>query len=258
MDVAPKTQQQLTAAQFGARAGAYVTSAVHAQGEDLRLMAERAAAFHPKTVLDMGCGGGHAAFALSPAASQGVTASDLSAEMLQAVAAEAQRRGLSNIETRQAAAEDLPFADASFCLVASRFSAHHWSDLRVGLRQARRVAKRGALGLFVDVVSPGRPLLDSFLQTFEMLRDPSHVRNYSAAEWQDALAAAGFALRCVQCFRLPIEFSSWVTRMNTDPVHAQAIRSLQGKMAAEVKTHFALADDGSFTLDTAVFEVEAV
>ena len=35
---------------------------------------------------------------------------------------------------------------------------------------------------------------DTFLQTIELLRDPSHVRDYRISEWRDMLAAAGFAV----------------------------------------------------------------
>ena len=251
------TQETLVARQFGPQAAAYVASAVHAQGEDLQQLASLAKSFGPKTVLDLGCGGGHVAFAVAPHARHSVVAYDLSAEMLAAVSAEAERRGLHNVTTRQGAAERLPFADREFCMVASRFSAHHWSDLRAGLREARRVAKPGALGVFIDVVSPGTPLLDTSLQTLEMLRDPSHVRNYSMAEWQEALASAGFAVRRAQSRRLPLEFGPWIARINTPDSHVQAIRSLQSKLSQSVRAHFAIQDDGGFALDTAVFEVEA-
>lgn len=70
-------QQALVAAQFGPRAEAYVTSAVHAQGEDLNRIAGWAAARRPARALDLGCGGGHVAFALSPHAGE-VIAYDLS------------------------------------------------------------------------------------------------------------------------------------------------------------------------------------
>ncbi len=35
-------------------------------------------------------------------------------------------------------------------------------------------------------MSPGRAALDTHLQAVELLRDTSHVRDYSAGEWQAA------------------------------------------------------------------------
>jgi hypothetical protein len=40
--------------------------------------------------------------------------------------------------------------------------------------------------------------------------------------------------------------------MRTPDVHVAAIRALQRRAPAEVRDHFALADDGSFTVDTAL------
>ena len=122
----------LVASQFGSRASAYVTSAVHAQGEDLRDLAALVTGAAGAHVLDLGCGGGHASFAVAPHVAK-VVAYDLSAAMLEAVTAEAAVRGIANLTTRQGPAEALPFADASFDVVITRFSAHHWADMPAGI-----------------------------------------------------------------------------------------------------------------------------
>ena len=36
----------------------------------------------------------------------------------------------------------------------------------------------------IDVVAPEAALLDTTLQTIDLLRDMSHVRNYCASEWR--------------------------------------------------------------------------
>lgn len=141
-------------AQFGPRARAYVESAVHAKGADLEALEFLLARLRPPKALDLGTGGGHVAYLMARHAGQ-VTAADLSPDMLAAVAATARERGLANIETVEAPAEDLPFAAGSFDFLACRYSAHHWRNLAAGLRQARRVIKRGATAVFIDVQTPG-------------------------------------------------------------------------------------------------------
>lgn len=246
-------QQRLVVTQFGPRAAAYVASSVHAQGPDLdqldAILRERPAT----NVLDLGCGGGHVSLRAAPFAGH-VVAYDLAEPMLAAVAKLAADRGLVNISTRQGAAETLPFADASFDMVLSRYSAHHWCDLSAALRETRRVLTHGGRVIFMDVIAPERPALDTYLQSVELLRDPSHVRDYSATEWLDALAAAGLVPGPVTRRRLRLEFAPWIERINTPEPHIAAIRSLQHMVADDVKAHYEIESDGSFSIDIATFE----
>ncbi len=248
------TQEQLVARQFGAQAGAYLTSLVHAQGDDLEALAgmvrERAAAGQGVRTLDLGCGGGHVSYAAA-AAGADVTAYDLSPEMLAVVAAEAARRGLS-IATAQGGAERLRFADAAFDLVLSRYSAHHWRDFASGIAEAARVLRPGGIAAFVDVVSPGRAELDTFLNAVELLRDPSHGRDRTLAEWLATAAGAGLAAVALTPSRLRLEFASWTERIGTPASLSAAIRLLQRSVSDTVSGHFAVEADGSFSVDVAL------
>lgn len=80
------------ARQFGPQAAAYVQSAVHAAGADLDRLETIAQALQPRHALDLGSGGGHVAYRIAGHAGA-VTACDLSAEMLAAVAQVAAGRG---------------------------------------------------------------------------------------------------------------------------------------------------------------------
>jgi len=251
-----RDHQSVVDRQFGPQATAYVRSETHATGPDLDRI-EAVARAHPGgAMLDLGCGGGHVSYRAAPHVGS-VVACDLSPEMLAAVAAEAERRGLATIATCQAAAERLPFADAAFDLLACRLTAHHWLDLDAGLREARRVLKPGAPALFMDVVAPAHPLVDTHLQTIELLRDPSHVRDYRIDEWTAALGRAGFALESVATHRLPLAFEPWIARMRTAEAHVTAILSLQHGASDQVREALAITPDGSFTIEVATFELRA-
>lgn len=251
-----RSHQTNVTSQFGPRAEAYVKSAVHAAGEDLDLLGEIARKAAPNAALDLGCGGGHVAYRLAEHAGR-VVASDLSAEMLVAVAATARDKGLANLETEVAPAEQLPFTNGAFDFLGCRFSAHHWHGFEAGLREARRVLAAGSTAVFIDAISPGPALLDTHIQVVELLRDTSHVRDYSAAEWLAALGRAGFAVRMTRSWRLRMEFPSWIARMRTPDLHAEAIRALQLSASAEVVEHFEIEPDGSFMLDTLLIEAVA-
>ena len=251
-----RSHEAVVDAQFGPRAQAYVQSTVHAAGADLDALEALARRLQPARALDIGCGGGHVAYRLAPHAAA-VVACDLSAEMLAAVRQAAAARGLTNLATERAPAERLPFGDAAFDFVASRFSAHHWRDLPAGLAEARRVAKAGAAAVFIDAVAPGRPLFDTHLQAVELLRDPSHVRDYAVGEWVEAVERAGFEVVALARRRLRMEFASWTERMGTPKIQADAVRALQAQAAEEVRAHFEIEPDGSFQLEVMMLEAAA-
>jgi SAM-dependent methyltransferase len=185
-----------------------------------------------------------------------VIAYDLSQAMIDVTRTEARRRGLDNVEVQRGVAEKLPFDDASFDVVVSRYSVHHWHDAEAGLREARRVLKVGGLAVFMDVATPGLPLLDTWLQSLELLRDPSHVRNYSAAEWQRMVAAAGFRATMIRCHRIRLEFQPWIERMNTPAPQVNAIRALQSIAPEDVTRYFEVEGDGSFSVDSMLMQVQ--
>ena len=185
-----------------------------------------------------------------------VVAYDLSAHMLDVVAQAAEARQLKNITTRQGYAESLPFADNAFDIVISRYSAHHWHDVGAALREVNRILKPGGRLIVMDVMSPGHPVRDIWLQTVEALRDTSHVKNYSSGEWLSLITEAGLIARSLITDRLPLEFSSWIARMRTPEALSQAIRLYQESASAEVKAYFELQDDGSFTSDTIMAEAQ--
>ena len=77
------------------------------------------------------------------------------------------------------------------------------------------------------------------------------MRDYAVPEWHHMLSAAGFTVQATTRRRIAIDFASWIARMQTPPVLAEAIRALQDKMPDDARAYFALAADGSFEMDTA-------
>jgi 2-polyprenyl-3-methyl-5-hydroxy-6-metoxy-1,4-benzoquinol methylase len=67
-------QPELAVRQFGSTAEKYLTSAVHSSGLDLQRRSARATALPASSVLDLGCGAGHASFALARGGAQRIVA----------------------------------------------------------------------------------------------------------------------------------------------------------------------------------------
>ena len=248
------THEQTVQNQFDPRAQAYLTSAVHSAGPDLQraqvLVAKAATA--TARALDIGCGGGHLSFALAPHVAR-MVAFDPSPGMLAAVSQTAAARGLTGVETRQGNAESLPFDAGSFQLVCTRYSAHHWTRLREGVNEMARVLAPGAHALVIDTLGHEDPLVDTFMQSIELLRDPSHVRNRSRSEWRSLLHSAGLLELEFADWPTRLDFASWARRMGTPADRVAVIRSLQEGAPREVREALLIEPDGSFTIRTGLF-----
>jgi ubiquinone/menaquinone biosynthesis C-methylase UbiE len=247
-------QQDLSVQQFGANAAYYLASPVHAAGADLERLARMAAERRPLRALDLGCGAGHASFALARGGAAEVTAYDPAPDMLAVVAAEAAARGHAAIKTQAGSAEQLPIASHSIDLLVTRYSAHHWPDVPRALAECARVLRSDGRLIVIDVTSPEVPLLDTSLQMLEALRDGSHVRDYRVSEWRTMLAAAGFAAPAVDGWKIAMQFESWVARIGTPAARVAALRTVIPALPAEAQRYFKVGADCSFEIDTSWIE----
>ena len=241
--------------QFGQVADNYRTSAVHAAGEDLAQMVAAAKLSGRELVLDAGSGAGHTALAFAPHVAQ-VTTVDLSAAMLAQGERLAAERGVTNIRFRQADVEALPFDDGSFDLVTTRYSAHHWPHPARALAEFKRLLRPGGRLLLSDIVSLEDFTYDTHLQALELLRDPSHVRDHTAAAWLTMLAEAGLQAEVVFTWSLRLDFASWVQRMATPPDAVAMLRSVLDGAPAEVRAALQVEPDHSFFIPGALIRAQ--
>ncbi|NRA00139.1 MAG: class I SAM-dependent methyltransferase [Myxococcales bacterium] len=248
MDVKQSVQEK-----FGEAAAHYASSWPHRDGSDLQAMLEVADLSGDEVVLDVGCGAGHAAFAFARGC-RNVVALDLTEEMLAQTCEGARERHLDNVETHRGDAESLAFGDASFDVVVSRLAAHHFPHVARFAAEAFRVLRPGGRLIVSDSISPEDETQDTWLNSIEVLRDPSHVRNYRVSEWLTRFRASGFAAAeahgTTPC---PLDVAVWTERMNT-PADARAgLRALFASAPADVAEALHLDRDGrSWQLEIAV------
>jgi SAM-dependent methyltransferase len=192
---------------WSARAGLYAESDAHRRGGDLELLVTWAAG--ARTALDVATGGGHVARRLRERGIAVVTC-DPAPGMRPDVVCRA---------------EDLPFADASFDVVACRTAAHHFTDAGAAVREMARVA--GDRVILVDTLNMGDAAEEA-----ERLRDPSHVRNYTEPEWRGIVSAAGLEVQELLVVEHTFDFPAWLERTGCVGKTAERVRELWGERVA--------------------------
>lgn len=200
--------------EFGANAAAYVTSATHAKGASLERLLALTNPQPEWSVLDIATGAGHTAFLFAPHVRQ-VWATDITPEMLEQVREQLPTRSAGNVTVEIADAEQLPYGDGAFDLVTCRIAPHHFSAPERFVREAARVLKPGGLLAVVDNIVP-HGVAGDYVNAFEKLRDPSHVRCLSMEEWQALLAGAALYAEHAETLSKRVEFSTWAARHNAD------------------------------------------
>jgi SAM-dependent methyltransferase len=182
------------------RAEAYRGAPDQREGDDLEQLVSWA---EGETALDVATGGGHTANRLREAGFRVTTldpAPGMKADVL-------------------ARAEEIPFADASFDVVTCRIAPHHFEDVEAAVREMARVARR--LVLIEDTLFASEQVEDA-----ERLRDPTHVRSYSAAEWRTFLERAGLALEQVEIHEKRRPLDAWLARTETTGQEAEQVKAL--------------------------------
>jgi ubiquinone/menaquinone biosynthesis C-methylase UbiE len=141
------------------------------------------------TVLDVACGPGLMACAFAQVAHH-VTGIDLTPAMIEQAKALQKRHGLANLTWRIGHVLPLPFPDASFSLVFTRYSFHHFLDPKAVLAEIVRVCSPSGRVAVVDVFTTSPEQAEAF-NRMEKLRDSSHVRALSLEELTGLFHEAG-------------------------------------------------------------------
>src|SRR3954470_21595005 len=176
--------------QFTRQAVPFATAAAIRNEDALNRIVKMAEAGPDDTVLDVACGPGLLACAFARVARH-VTGIDLTPAMLEQARALQSQQRLENLTWREGDVLPLPYADATFSIVSTRFAFHHFLDPLAVLIEMRRVCQPGGRIVVADTA----PAVDkaAAFNRMERLRDPSHVRALPAEELLELFAAAGLA-----------------------------------------------------------------
>jgi SAM-dependent methyltransferase len=188
---------------WSSRAQAMRESPTHREGPDLDLVVELCEPAEGVGALDVATGGQHVARRLREEGAKVVTL-DPSPGMEPDVISRA---------------EEIPFADGSFDVVVCRIAAHHFDDVRAAVREMARISRD-------RVVVQDNLFQGESMEEAEKLRDPSHVRRYSEAEWRAFFEDAGLEVDRLEIMSRQLPVDPWLQRADATPEVAAQVKEL--------------------------------
>jgi ubiquinone/menaquinone biosynthesis C-methylase UbiE len=227
---------------FAQNAQKFVTSETHAKGGDLSQLVEWLNPQPNWVVLDIATGGGHVAKALAPHVGY-VFATDLTQQML-ANTAKHLAEHAKNIWYVLADAESLPFLDNSFDVVTCRIAPHHFPKPHQFIAEVHRVLTPGGKFILSDNVAPPVPELDQFMNTFEKMRDVSHVKCLSIAEWRALFASCGLVEKKSEEQKKLYDYPSWAARTSESQAQMGRVSKYILQANNQIKDYFSIVTEG--------------
>jgi ubiquinone/menaquinone biosynthesis C-methylase UbiE len=202
--------------QFTRQATVFSTAPTITDEDALRMIVEAARPTAEDSLLDVACGPGLVVCAFAPHV-RAATGIDMTPAMLERARKLADGKGLSSVSWRLGDVYSLPFADASFTIVTTRFSFHHFLDPAAVLHEMVRVcAPRGRVVVVDDFASVDQAKAAAF-NRLEKLRDPSHVRCLTLAELKGVFDAAGLPQPEASFYELRGDVESLLARSFPNP-----------------------------------------
>jgi ubiquinone/menaquinone biosynthesis C-methylase UbiE len=128
----------------------------------------------------------------------------------------------------QGDAQPLPFPDARFSRVVTRYSFHHFTDPRGVFEEMLRVCEPGGRVTVCDVFTTSAGQAELY-DRLEGHRDPSHTHALQLAELESLFAGLKDQRR--EFYRYPVKVEELLSRSFPGPGGAEAFR---GMVAADV------------------------
>ena len=209
--------------QFSRQAVPFSQQPAHSQEAFIELLLEMSGVGAQDTVLDVACGPGLVATAFATRAKQ-VTGIDLTPAMIERARQIQQEKGLTNLSWQIGTVLPLPFSDASFSLVISRYTFHHFLDPQAVFAEMVRVCVPGGRVLVADVTTV--PEKRDFFDQEEKLRDPSHTRSLTPNELGRMAEELGLQEIKTQFFRSARNLNAHLQASFPNPGDEEKVRQI--------------------------------
>ncbi len=217
--------------QFTVQARSFASAAVINDEHALGVLTDLAAAGPGDRVVDVACGPGIVTSRLAADGAR-VTGVDLTPTMLALAADRATAEGCGATTTFALGRMDqLPFPTGAFDVVANRYALHHAADPERVADELVRVAAPGGRLVIVDFAATDDVEAAAAYDAAEVKRDPSHVRNLTAAELEGLFTRRGWRVTAAVPYRVETRLEQLLARSHGtdhDGVREAFARSIGG------------------------------
>lgn len=220
-----KHQKRTVLDQFTKQACSFAGAATirHKRALELLLAATHASA--EDAMLDVACGPGIVVCAFAEV-TRHATGVDLVPAMIEQARSLQRSRGLKNVSWKVADVTVLPYTDASFSIVTSRYAFHHLQNSYDVLAEMKRVCKTKGKVALIDVMTSEDPTQAEKFNHVEKLRDPSHVRALPLSAMKALFCEVGLLAPEITDYRLELELESFLQRSFPEDGNAEKVRAL--------------------------------
>jgi ubiquinone/menaquinone biosynthesis C-methylase UbiE len=219
------THQDLVRDQFTKQAIPFATAAGIKDEEALKLVVDFTGAGPNDTVLDVACGPGLVVCAFAQVVRH-ATGIDLTPAMIERARTLQTEKRLTNVTWKVGDVLPLPYPDASFSIVTSRFAFHHFQDPQAVLAEMKRVCTPGGKVVVIDVTASPDPEKAAAYNRMEKLRDPSHARGLPLTELEMLFQQTALPTPRKTFYRLEGEVEDLLQRSFPNPGDADKIRRM--------------------------------
>lgn len=209
--------------QFSRQASTFADVPSHTAESSFSVLLELAQPRRSDVALDVACGPGIVTCSLAPHVAQ-IRGQDVVPQMIERAAARQRELGLTNTAWDVGDSSALPYAEASFDLIVTRFSFHHFREPARVLLEMARVCKPGGRLIIADVA----PSVESSAayDEFETIRDPSHTHALPEPEFVKLCADAGLSIVARQRYGLAMPLERQLAASFPEPGGRDRLREL--------------------------------
>jgi ubiquinone/menaquinone biosynthesis C-methylase UbiE len=218
--------------QFTLQADAFASARPVRDEQALQLLVKSCEAGPSDNALDVACGPGLVVGAFAEVVRSAVGV-DLTRAMIEKGRALVASKGLLNTSFKEGNVYSLPFHDAAFSIVTSRYAFHHILAPVLALREMARVCQPGGRIAVMDVISSDDDEMAVRFNQMEKLRDPSHVCALKLSALRGLFDDAGLPEPVVVHYQMHVELEGLLQASFPIPSDREVIREMISSSLAD-------------------------